>query len=233
MTGVHGLEHVEGLAATNLTDDDAVGSHTQGVAHEVADRHLALALDVRRARFEREHVLLVELELLGVLHGHDALVVGDEAREHVEQRRLPGAGTAADHAVQPPTHAEVDEVRDLRRERTEVDEVVDRVRILGELSDRHERPADRERVHDDVHTGAVGKAGVDHRVRFVDAPADLAHDLVDDAAHVDLVDEAHADLLDAARALDVDAVRAVHHDFGDVRPRGAAGRSARSRARRR
>ena len=54
-------------------------------------------------------------------------------------------------------------------------------------------------------------------LRFVDAPADLAHDLVDDAADVHLVDEAHGRLLDAALALDVDAVRTVHHDFGDVR----------------
>ena len=29
MTGVHGLEHVQGLSATDLTDDDAVGAHTQ------------------------------------------------------------------------------------------------------------------------------------------------------------------------------------------------------------
>ena len=74
MTGVHGLEHVEGLAATDLTDDDAVGTHTQRVAHQVADLDLALALDVGRAGFERQHVVLVELELLGVLDGDDALV---------------------------------------------------------------------------------------------------------------------------------------------------------------
>ena len=103
VTRVHGLEHVEGLAATNLTDDDAVGSHTQGVAHQVTDLDLALALDVRRAGFEREDVLLLELELLGVFDGDDALVVGDEGGEHVEQRRLPGAGTAAHDHVQPTT----------------------------------------------------------------------------------------------------------------------------------
>ena len=43
----------------------------------------------------------------------------------------------------------------------------------------------------DVHTGTVGEAGVDHRVRLVDASADLAHDLVDDAPEVRLVDELH------------------------------------------
>ena len=30
VAGVHGLEHVEGLAGTALADDDAVGPHAQG-----------------------------------------------------------------------------------------------------------------------------------------------------------------------------------------------------------
>ena len=36
--------------------------------------------------------------------------------------------------VEPAAHAGVEEVRDLRRQRAEVDEVVDRVRVLGELA---------------------------------------------------------------------------------------------------
>src|SRR5436309_3057470 len=67
----HGLEHVKGLTAADLTDDDAVGPHTEAVAHEVADRDLTAALDVRRAGLHREDVVLVELELLGVLDGDD------------------------------------------------------------------------------------------------------------------------------------------------------------------
>ena len=86
--------------------------------------------------------------------------------------------------VQATAHAAVHEVRDLRRERPEADEVVDLERLLGELPDGHERPADGERMHDHVHAGAVGEAGVDHRVRLVDPAADLADDLVDDAADV-------------------------------------------------
>ena len=56
VAGVHRLQHVERLGAANLADDDPVGAHAQGVAHEVADRDLALALDVRRARLEPQHV---------------------------------------------------------------------------------------------------------------------------------------------------------------------------------
>ncbi len=74
MAGVHGLEHVERFARPDLADDDAVGPHAQGVAHQLADGDGALALDVGRACLERDHVLLAELELGGVLDGHDALV---------------------------------------------------------------------------------------------------------------------------------------------------------------
>jgi len=45
-------------------------------------------------------VRLVQLELGCVLDGDDPLVVGDERRERVEQRRLAGAGTAADEDVE-------------------------------------------------------------------------------------------------------------------------------------
>src|SRR6476659_576793 len=55
---VHGLEHVEGFARTALPDDDPVWPHPQGVAHQLPDRDGALALDVGRPRFERDHVLL-------------------------------------------------------------------------------------------------------------------------------------------------------------------------------
>ena len=52
-----------------------------------------------------QHVVLVELELLGVLDGDDALVGGDERRQHVEGGRLAGAGTAGDDDVQAADHA--------------------------------------------------------------------------------------------------------------------------------
>ena len=80
VAGVHRLEHVERRGVADLADDDAVGAHAQRVADQVADLDLALALDVRRAGLEPQHVLLVELELGGVLDRDDALVLGDERR---------------------------------------------------------------------------------------------------------------------------------------------------------
>ena len=64
--------------AADLADDDAVGAHAQRVAHQVADGDLALALDVGRARLQRDHVRLLELQLGGVLDGDDPLLGRDE-----------------------------------------------------------------------------------------------------------------------------------------------------------
>src|SRR5574341_1405696 len=51
---------------------------------------------VIRARLEAYDVVLAQQELGRVLDRHDPLVVGDEARDHVEQRRLAGARAARD-----------------------------------------------------------------------------------------------------------------------------------------
>ena len=75
MAGVHRLQHVERFLAADLADDDAIGPHTQGVDHELPLPDGALAFDVGRPRLEPRHVLLVQLQLGGVLDGHDALVL--------------------------------------------------------------------------------------------------------------------------------------------------------------
>jgi len=63
VTGVHRLEHVERLCATYLTDEDAVGTHSEAVAQQLADRQLALALDVGRPVLEGDDVWVVDLQL--------------------------------------------------------------------------------------------------------------------------------------------------------------------------
>ena len=100
MAGVHRLQHVERLFAAHLTDDDAIGAHAQGVDDELPLLHRALAFHVGRTRLEARHVLLPQLQFRGVFDRDDALVLGDEAGQHVEQRRLTGAGAAADQAVE-------------------------------------------------------------------------------------------------------------------------------------
>src|SRR5205814_9723441 len=169
---VHRLEHVQGLGAADLADDDPVGAHAQGVPYELADADLALALDVRRARLERDDVLLLQLQLGRVLDRDDALVAGDERRHRVQRRRLTGAGTAGDEDVQLALDARAEELRGTRGERPEVDQVVDRVRVARELPDRERRPGAGERRRDRVHAAPVGAARGHHRRGRAEAAPD-------------------------------------------------------------
>ena len=115
--------------------------------------------------------------------------------------------------------AAADHLEDLgafRRDRAELDQLVERQLVLLELADGERRPVDRQRRHDDVDARAVGQARVADRRGFVDAAADLADDALADVQELLVVAEADAGLLDLAVDFDVGRAGAVHHDVGDV-----------------
>ena len=72
----------------------------------------------------------------------------------------------------------------LRADGVVFDQLVQVERLLGEFSDRDQRPVDADRAHRDVDARAVEQARVAQRMRFIDAAADRGHDLVDDAQQV-------------------------------------------------
>src|SRR5207247_2290258 len=82
-----------------LAGDAAVGPRTQRVLDQVARDDLALAFDVRRARFQAHDVALLQLQLGGVLDGEHAFGLRNEGRQRVQHRRLARAGAARDQAV--------------------------------------------------------------------------------------------------------------------------------------
>ena len=214
VAGVERLQHVDGLGAADLADDDPVRPHAQRVAHEVADRDLALALDVGRARLERDHVRLLQAQLGVVLDGDDALAVGHRRGERVQQRRLAGAGAAADDDVQPRLHQRAQQ---LRRSAASIERMRTSSSIVNSRGKRRiviVGPAQRERRDDHVHALAAGQARVDHRAGLVHAPVDGRDDPVDRLEQLRLVGERDVGALDPAGALDVDLVGAVDHDLG-------------------
>ena len=115
VAGVHGLEHVERLGAPDLAHDDAVGPHAQGVAHQVADAHLARALGVGRPGLQPHHVLAREAQLGRVLDGDDPLAAGDAPGEGVEQGGLAGPRAARHQDVEAGRHRPGQEGDDRRR----------------------------------------------------------------------------------------------------------------------
>ncbi len=213
---VHRLQHVKGLTRPALADHDAVRTHPKRVLDQVANADLTLAFHVRRPGLEREHVILVELQLLGVLDRDDSFVGRNEGRQHVQHRRLTGSGTTRDDHVELADDAGLQEASRVDRQRAEADEVIDSQRVGGELPNGEEGAAHGQRSDDGVDTGSVGQAGVTERRRLVDPAADLGHDLVDDATEVGFVHESDFIEDELAAPLDVDHLRAVAHDLGDI-----------------
>jgi hypothetical protein len=158
---------------------------------------------------------LLELEFGRVLDRQDPFGVVDEGRQRVERRGLARTRTARDDDVEPGGDGGLEIGGHLLGEGAEADEVVDRQLLLLELPDRDERAVHRDRRHHRVEARAVGEAGVDIGVRFVDAPAHGGHDLVDDPQKVLLVLEGRVGELQLARAFDEDLLRAVHEDVVD------------------
>ncbi len=100
-------------------------------------------------------------------------------------------------------------------QRPEIDEIVHRQGVLGELADRQARPFESQRRDNGVYAGAVRQPGVDHRRAFVDAAAQRGDDLLDNVHHMGVVAEAHIGEDDFPLTLHVDLGRPVHHHLGN------------------
>ena len=99
--GVHRLQHVEGLAAAHLADEDPVGTHAKRRSEKRPHVDRAGPLDARSARFERDDVGLWKTELHGVFDGDDALAIADGKGERVERRGLAARGTSRNEQASP------------------------------------------------------------------------------------------------------------------------------------
>ena len=56
MSGVHGLEHIQGLGAAAFAHHDAVRSHAEAVFHKITNSDFAFAFDIGRTAFQGYHM---------------------------------------------------------------------------------------------------------------------------------------------------------------------------------
>src|SRR3954466_16202636 len=216
MAGIHGLQQVKRFRSADFAHDDALWAHTQAVADQFAHGDLAFALDVGRTGFKPYHVRLLKLEFGGVFAGDDTFVVVDVLSETIQQRGLAGAGTAGNQNVGPTAADDLENVRALRRDRAELDELIQRQLVFLELADRKRRAVERQRRHDGVDARAIGETRVADRRGFIDAAADLADDTLADVEQLLIVAESDSGSLDAAGDFDEHGAGAVDHDVGDI-----------------
>ena len=106
---------------------------------------------------------LRESELGGVLDRDQAFLVGDEAGQHPEERRLAAPGAAADHDVGATADTRSEEPERTRPDAAGAHEVTCFDGDLGEPADRQHGTAERERRNDRMDPGSIRKSRVHPR----------------------------------------------------------------------
>ena len=216
MAGVHGLQHIQRLAATDLTHDDALRAHTQRRFDQVPNGDLSCTRGIGVASLQTDQILdALDLQLRRVLDGDDTLILGDVVRQRIQEGGLAGAGTSADEDVILGLHQHLQLVCDLLRQRPVLNELGNGHRGLGELSDGDRGAAQGNGRQHHIDTGAVGKPGVADRVGLIDLTARKAHDPLDDILQLPLALELLVQLEQPSILLDEYVFRPVDHHFRD------------------
>ena len=172
MTGVERLQHVEGLAAANFADDDAVGTHAQRAANEIAHTDRTGAFCVGGACLQPHDVRLTEPQLGRLLDRDDALTGIDRRRERVQQRRLARARRPGHEQVPPTAHRGPDKSLRFAAE-------VERVETDGtrrEAADREAGSVRCEWRENGMYPRAVGETRVGNGRRPVEAQTERSDD---------------------------------------------------------
>jgi hypothetical protein len=82
------LNHVQRLRTSAFADDDAVGTHAQGVADQIANGHFPNPFNVGGSGFQSDPVFMLELQLGGIFHRHQPFPWRDEVAQDIQHRRL-------------------------------------------------------------------------------------------------------------------------------------------------
>ena len=231
VAGVAGLQHVEGLAAADLADDDAGRG----------------ACAVRCGR-DRAHS-----PRLCLLRWPDALRAGrrgagraaarpsprssrcvpwrrSSGPSALQQVVLPGARRAGDRRCSSPR---APSRRSSQCAVGSTPKLASGTARGTEATDGDTRTVGREGRQHRVQAGAVGESRIDHRRRAIEAQARAARSTRSTTRTIVAASISHATGDDPAGPFDEHAVGAVDHDLGDASGRRAAARADRGRRRRR
>ena len=173
----------------HLTDDDAVGTHTQAVDQQLPLADGSLAFNVRRPCFQTHDVFLRQLKFGRVLDRDDALILRNVLRQDVQEGRLAGARTTRDQNAETRANRGREQFHHLRGNALQLHQLVGGQRAGAEAADGHRRAIERQRRNDGVDARSVGQTGIDHRRRLIHAASDARHDAVDDLQQVPVVAE--------------------------------------------
>ena len=124
---------------THLPDDHPGRPHPERLAHEVAQRDLARALEAPLPGLQRHPVGVREAQLEDLFGTDHPVTTGDRGSEAVQEGGLPRLRAAGHHDVQARQHGGFQEPCCLSGEAAELDQIGQAGRAEHELADVHSR----------------------------------------------------------------------------------------------
>jgi len=218
MPGVHRVQHVQGLGAADLPDDDPLRPHPQRLADQLADADLPHPLQVGEPTLQPDAVLQMPLQrqFLGFLDGDHPLPGRDLAGDRVQGGGLPGPGAAGDQQVQPRPHRRPKQPSDLGGEGAERQQVLEGVGQEPVAADRQARVR-RQRRADHMQPAPVRQPGVGFGVGLIQAAAGDRDGAGGERPQLRLRGEPGGDaVLGAAGANDEGVLVPIDEEFLDV-----------------
>ena len=158
---------------------------------------------------------LLQLQLGRVFDSNQALADADRRRECIQQRGLARTRAAGDHRRDPAAHGTIQKVGHRLGHGPELDQALQRQRLLGKLADRDRTPVDGHRRNGGVYPATIRQASVDHRLAFIDTSTHGGDDPVHDPQEVIVVAEVDRRQFQLAAPLHINLEGAVDQDVID------------------
>ena len=209
---VHGDEQIKSLGLADLSDEEAVGAHAQGLLDQAPQADLSDALEVGRPGLHGHAVPVAQGELEDLLAGDDPLRARDRSGQRPDHGGLACLGGARDQDVEAGLHGGVQEGGDLAGQRPHAHEVTGAGGARGVLADVDRPVLGRDGRDDDVKPLSPGELGVDEGAGQVQpAPGGPQHPLDQNSEVLALQDRGGQ--LGASGAGDEDAAGGVDPDL--------------------
>lgn len=166
---VHGDEKVQGLGLADLSDEEAVGAHAQGLLDQAPQADLSDALKVGRPGLHGHAVTVAQGQLEDLLAGDDPLRARDRSGQRPDHGGLAGLGGARDQDVEAGLHGGVQKGGDLAAQRAHAHQVGGAGGTGGVLADVDRPVLGGNGWDDDVEPLSPGELGVDEGAGQVQA----------------------------------------------------------------
>ena len=211
---VEGGEDVAHFGASTLPEDEAVGAHAHGRAHEVGEGHRAPALDVWLAFDEVHTVGVGGCDFGDLFDADDALTRGNKGEHGAQERRFPASGRPADEDVGARCNKGAQERPHRAGQRPAGLEFRDAQPTGTKDAQGDERAGSRHGGEDRVQAHAPGQGAIRDGSRIVQAHAARTREAYGGAAGIGLVSDADIHAHEAASSVGP-RLGAVDENVGD------------------